>query len=61
VDIDCPVPGKLEHRLRQNQSVSGNDDNVGWEAFELRLRVRLPQTRGLHDPNGSRRRQPLHG
>jgi hypothetical protein len=60
VNIDCPVPGKLEHRLRQNQAISGNHDDVSPKAFKLRLRPRIPQTHGLRDLNASRRRQLLY-
>jgi len=48
-----PVPGKLEHRLRQNQSVSGNDDNVVWEAFELACECASRRVR-LQDPKMAR-------
>ena len=54
VNIDRPVPSKLEHRLWKNQAVGGNDDDVGPEMLELRLRPRVSQTLRLAYPNAPR-------
>ncbi len=60
VNIDCPVPRKIEHRLGENQAISGNHEDVSSEMLELRLRLRVSQTLGLGYLNASRRRQLLH-
>jgi hypothetical protein len=60
VNIDCPIPGELEHRLRENQTISGDYDDVGSEAFEFRLRTRVPKIYGLGYLNSLLCRQLLH-
>ena len=59
--VDTAVYGYIEHLLREDLTERHDDGKVGRERAQLRDKVRIARTHGLHDGNIMRERPHLDG